>query len=482
MTDTERSDRTARNAAVLSVAEVVGKAGSLVYTILAARALEPDGYGAFAFAVAASLIVSSLAAWGFDELMMQRASTDPERLEDLAGQAVASKLLVGIPMFVLVGLVLLPSRPDAAAGTALLLVFAAALLDLLSDSGRATATVRERLTGVSVALVVNRIVTAGLAVAALLAGGGLVAISAAYLVGSAGGAAMTFVVVRRLGVRLRPRGRPRDAGRMLRGSWALGLSTVLGLILFRADAVILEAVRGDAAVGRYTVAYRLVENVLFVAWSVGRAAFPMLATAEGAGQVQRVLRRASGAVASVYAPFVIVALLRAGPVLELLFGDAYGDVAARSLQVLAATPLVFAVGYLLGQVLIARGDFVSALWVFGGAAAVNVAANLVMIPMFGEVGAATTTVLSYAAEAVFAWFVVRRRVGPTNPLASWSPALLGGVVMAGALLVLRAPLLVELALATAAYGLVWWAVARRRTPEQTDQVRRLVGRVIPAVR
>lgn len=482
MSTTDRADRTASNAIVLSVAEVVGKAGSLVYTVLAARALTPDGYGAFAFAVATSLIVSSLAAWGFDELMMQQASRDRERLVELASRSLAAKLGVGIPLFAVVGLVLLPSRPTPEAGIALLLVFAAAMFDLVSDTGRAAATVRERLTGVSVALVVNRILTAGLAVAALVAGGGLVAIAAAYMVGSAAGALATGLVVRRLGIALRPRGGPRSVAGLARSTWALGLTTVLGLILFRSDTVIVEAVRGDAAVGRYTVAYRLVENVLFVAWSVGRAAFPMFAQADGLAQVQRVLRRSSGAVASVYAPFAAVAALRADAVVELVFGSQYGTPATESLQILAATPLAFGVAYLLGQVLIARGDFVPALWVFGGAAAFNVAANVVLVPVLGEQGAALTTTVSYSAEAALAWWVVRRRVGTTQPFASWSPAVAGGLAMAAVLVLVSAGLLVDLAAAGLAYAVVWWVVAAWRTPEQTAQVRRLVGRVIPGGR
>ncbi len=482
MSDTLRSDRTARNAIVLSAAEVIGKAGSLVYTILAARALSPAGYGAFAYAVAMSLIIASVAAWGFDELLMQRASREPERLQEVTSQSISSKLTVGIPIYLVATLVLAPVRPSAEASISLMLVFAAAMFDLLSDTGRAAATVRERLTGVSVTLVVNRIVTAGLAVAALALGGGLVAISAAYLVGSASGMIGTTFVLRGLGLSLRPQGHPRAVAGLVRRSGALGLTTILGLLLFRIDTVLLGAIRGDDAVGRYSVAYRMIENTLFVAWSVGRASFPMLAQATSAAAVQRVLRRGSGLLATVYVPFGCVAALRADAVIRLLFGSDYGAAATASLQILAFTPLAFGVAYMLGQVLIARGDFTAALWVFGGAAAVNVIANLLLIPSLGERGAALTTIASYAFEAVLAWWLVRRRIGPTSPLAAWSPAVVGGVVMTPVLLLVRVNLAVDIAAAGAVYAVAWWALARIVTPEQTDQVRRIVRNLIPGDR
>ena len=52
---------------------------------------------------------------------------------------------------------------------------------------------------------------------------------------------------------------------------ALGVDTVVAMALFRIDQVLLGAMKGDAAVGVYAAAYRLLETMLFVSWAVAAA-------------------------------------------------------------------------------------------------------------------------------------------------------------------------------------------------------------------
>lgn len=468
--------RTARNAALLAVAEVVGKAGSLVYVVLAARALGRDEFGAFSYAVALSLLLSSVAAWGFDEFLIQRASSDPERRESLARTAVTGKLLLALPTFGLVGVLVSSGRPSAAATTTLVLVFVAAVADLLSDTARAVATVHERLGGVSVALVVNRVLTAGVAVVAIVLGGGLVTIASAYLVGSLSGLAVSAVVVGRLGTRLVPGGSVADVLAVGRSAWAIGITTVFGLVLFRIDTVLLEAITNDEEVARYTVAYRLVETVLFVSWSVGRAVLPVLARDRDPLRSRQVVEGASGAIAAVYVPFALVALFAARPTIALLFGPQYGDTAVASLQLLAPAPLLFAFGYVLDRVLMARGAFRTSMVVVVGAAALNVLLNVVWIPTHGARGAAVATGVSYGVQGLVTLLVLRGRGTVVNPLRQWVVPVVAGVPMAGVFLGLgdRLHVVVAVAIAGLVYAVGWGALAARLAPTQAELVRGLV--------
>lgn len=466
--------RVARNAAVLAIAEVVGKAGSLVYTVLAARALTTSDYGAFAYAVSLSLILASVAAWGFDEYVIQRASRDRGSLHGLISAALTGKMLLAFPLFAGVGFLVAGGRPSGDAVLAMVLVFGAAVADLVSDTGRAAATVRERLTGVSVALVVNRVITAGLAVAALVAGGGLVTISVAYLVGSLSGMVATVVVVHRLGVPLRLTPRVGPSLQLGRSAWAIGVTTVLGLILFRIDAVILEALQGDAEVATYTVAYRLVETVLFVSWSIGRATLPVLAKDEDPVRIRRIIEGALGALSVVYVPFAVVAIFAAEPSITLIFGSQYGELSAQVLQLLAVAPLAFAVSYVLNQVLIARAAFVTLLWISLGTTVLNIVLNLVLIPVWRSRGAGVATVISYAAAGLTTWLVLRRRGLHINPFAGWGPSVVGGAALAVVMVVLTLPVLVEILIGGVAFVAVWWVTARRWTPDQVDLVRRML--------
>src|SRR5207249_1992890 len=103
----------------------------------------------------------------------------------------------------------------------------------------------QRQGGVSKALVVQRFATAALAVAALVAGFGLVGLAATYFVGTVVGAVGVLVSVRKMGVRFDRRlVKRRSFLQMGRLSIAVGIDTLVALALFRVDQVMLGALKG----------------------------------------------------------------------------------------------------------------------------------------------------------------------------------------------------------------------------------------------
>src|SRR4051794_33783983 len=95
--------RTAANALVSAVAQVLGKVATLAWTLVATRQLTQQDFGAFSYILAIALLLSAIAEWGFDPVLVRRGSGRPERLPDLLSQTVACELAVGIPLFVVVG-------------------------------------------------------------------------------------------------------------------------------------------------------------------------------------------------------------------------------------------------------------------------------------------------------------------------------------------------------------------------------------------
>lgn len=465
------SGRPARNAAVLAAAEIVGKVGTLAYTVIAARALTTDAYGVFAYAVSVSLLLATLPTWGFDELVVQRSAADLRRLDGLVARALTGKLAVAVPLFAVAGALIAIDRPDVR--TTLFLVLGAAFLDVLSDTGRAAATASQRLTGVSVALTVNRLLTAGLALVALSAGTALVGLATAYLVGSVLGLIVTVVAVRRIGIRFGPLGPVSGAWELARRSWAIGLASVLGVTLFKVDAVLIEVFHGDAAVGRYTVAYRLVETVMFLSWSVAEATFPTMSEDTSPPRLRRLAEEAIGAIGVLYLPFIAIAVLEGGPVLDLLFGAPYGTASRVSLAILAVTPFVYSVGYVGGYVLLAVERPGRRLASIAVVTALNIGANLVLIPRLAEAGAAWATTASYLAEGILVLAILRPLVGTIRPWADLTSPLAGTLALAAVLLALDLPVLAELAIGGAVFAVVWTAVASRWQPDQLALVRSL---------
>lgn len=464
------------NAAVMAAADVIGKVATLAYTILAARILSAEDFGAFSYAVAFSLLVAVIPTWGFDPIVVRDGSADPGVLDQRYRHALTAKLAIALPVFLGTGALAALSRPTARAGITLALVMIAALFDILADSGRAAANAAQRLVGVSAALTINRIASAGLAAGALLAGLGLLGVGAAYLAGSAGGWLISAVAVRRLGLHASPQpSRWREALRLARGSWEVGVAALVSAALFRIDAVLLAALRGDEEVAVYAVAYRLLETVLFVAWAVGRANYPVMSAAAGEpARVRRITETATGVVGILYVPFAAVLLLEGTAVLALLFGAEYAAASTPALRWLAPAPVLFAAAYIGTYGLLALGRARASLYVSVAATSVNILLNLLLIPALGATGAAAATTASYALETVLVVAVMGRHAGVVRFDRGVAVPLLAALPMAGVLLALRAPVLLELVPAGIVYLAAWFALARRLSPDQLRLARRVL--------
>jgi O-antigen/teichoic acid export membrane protein len=98
-------------------------------------------------------------------------------------------------------------------------------------------------------------------------------------------------------------------------------------------------------------------------------------------------------------------------VLALFFGARYAA-AGAALRVLLIALLPIYANYLLTHVLIARRRQSYYARVVAICAAVNLAANLALIPLAGPVGAAVATVLTESALFVLAWRDLRAALPP----------------------------------------------------------------------
>jgi O-antigen/teichoic acid export membrane protein len=469
--------RTARNAASMLAAEMCGKAATLVYTLLAARTLSQLDFGAFSFALSFATLLAIVPDWGFDVVVIQRSSAQPGRLPLLRTAALTWKTAVGIPVMTVSAVLAGLSRPTPQARAALFMLMAAALLDVYSNTNRASAAALQRQGGMALALAAQRIVTAVLAVAVLAAGRGLVGLSAAYLTGSVVGVVASARILRRLevGTRLRSLRWP-DLRELFVRAWWVGVGALVLMALFRVDMVLLEAIKGDEAVAAYAAAYRLLEAVTLFTWTIAGAVLPVMSTSSDPSRVRRGVEQGIAAAAFVYIPFAAVTLVEAPAVIGLLFGSTYADQSAPALRWLAFAPLLFAIAYYAVAALLSQERSVAMVVTAGVATTVNVVLNLLLLPPLAGTGAAIATSASYLLESAVALLLCR---SVTGPVRMWRPLLVpgaAGLAMVATLATLHLHVVVEVLLAGAAYLLLWLPLARRLTPEQPKVLASLLTR------
>jgi O-antigen/teichoic acid export membrane protein len=457
--------RTARGIAALASGEVLGKVATLALIVIAARSLGEADYGVFAYALALGTLLAVFPSWGFDTTVIQEGSAAPDRLPRLLAELLAARTLIAVPLSaVAIGVELLRRGGDAGLASAMVLL--ACSLDTYSDAFRAVATAREAQGRSAAVLVLQRVVSALAVVAAIALGLGLVGVAAGFLSGSVVGALVMSRAVVRLGIRPDWRALTwRGIRRLVRTSHVAGVTGLASAALFRIDAVLLGLLAGDAAVGTYSAAYRLLETILFVTWAVSRAVFPVIASNPEAPRVRRGFERGFTLLTVIFLPYGVVLLLRGEELMALVFGAAFADDGAAVLRWLAFAPILFALGYLASYALMARGPDLRIVAGSVAALVVNIVLNLVLIPGFGAEGAAAATVVAYLVEGALIGFFMVRTWGWPLKLAPFAAPVLGSIAVAGVLLS-PLPLIPALLVAGVAYAALWAAIVRILDPEQ----------------
>ena len=188
---------------------------------------------------------------------------------------------------------------------------------------------------------------------------------------------------------------------------------VMHLGIGRADPAMLGWLATPGAAGLYAVAFKMAEFLIFGIMAINVIAAPLISQLHSTGErreLQRMLSLAAKGIA-VYTIPLAVALLITGPwLLPLVFGEEFGAaypalawlVAAKSSDALAGS-----VGFLLAM----TGYQVVAARILTVAAILKIALNFLLIPRYGEVGAAVSSAITTTLWNCWLYFEVRRRLG-----------------------------------------------------------------------
>jgi O-antigen/teichoic acid export membrane protein len=206
------------------------------------------------------------------------------------------------------------------------------------------------------------------------------------------------------------------------------------LVISRFDILLLARLRGTGSVGLYTPGVNMIRVTTMVRQSAMTALFPFLSvqwkqTPRAFAQIYSHIIR----LFSIYGIGIAVGFtFLAGPLIQLIFGDAYAA-SAGALRVLAwAMALDALSGPMIATIIITRERLMCYIPVAVGTAAFNITANLLLIPRFSFMGAAWATLgTALLTLLVRTWWL--RGVFGLRPgellQTGWKPAM-AGLVMA----------------------------------------------------
>lgn len=422
------------NASYRVAADVFAKAASVVLYVVMARELGTTEFGVFAFGLTFVTLVTVLADFGQTAILTREVARDHRLVDRYFANTILLKLALALPALV-VSIAILSAVAEPQTRNVALLLGIAVVAEQMMSTCFATYQAFERLVYIPIALLTQRFLMTAIGCAALIAGAGVVAVSAVYLACALVGLAVALWLLYSRVVRPRPEVHPGAWGGLMRAAAPIGIAIVFSTVLFRADMAMLAVMKSAEAVGEYAAAYRLFETTLFLTWGVGSAVYPVYSRL-GPGrspEVLLVVERTLKLLVALTLPLAVGAVILADPLVDVLYGSDY-DASVDALALLAPAIALYPFAYIAGLLLVSQHRQGVLAPIYALIAVENILLNLVLIPTHSLYGAAIGTSLSQILVTVPLLYYCTKAIGRLDWMrmvgGPVTASLLAGVVMA----------------------------------------------------
>ena len=380
-----------------------------LFTILIARHLGTEGFGAFSFALSLASILVIVGEMGLPKMVVRELANHREDVAKYIGDLSMLRLLTGLASAGLVALILFfsPRSPD---GRLPLFIIGLSLLVFtgLRRFFDAIFQAFEVMKYQALVDVVDILLTFGVGTALLFNGYGLMGVAFAMMVGATVSMAMDFIIL------TRKMGKPAFTfdlafwKKMVISALPFGVIGVLTFLFGYANTVLLSLFKGNEEAGLFSSAYRVIWMLAIIPATCMTAVFPFLARIGNSrdGRHRDAIRLVVKYLACLSLPFSGLLAVYAPRIISSVYGKSYVG-AAPALWILAAIPL-FSFAYIplidmLNSQYKQRLSVIAILL----CAAINTGLCLLLAPALGLVGAAVSTLVAeaclFACSAFFSW-------------------------------------------------------------------------------
>lgn len=391
--------------------KVVGSGFLILTSIVVARTLGPENFGVLSSAMALVALFAVAGNFGLSGLVVRELVRAPDAYPKVLGSTLLLKgagYLIAAALVVGYGLIFLPSPWVAIILACSLLFRPTEIIDYLFQANRNFRDLAIVRTGAQIVSGVARILAAWYL-------RDPVAVAVAIVVQDVIIAALYLVLLRtRFSLTLPDLSVSRPyVMSLVRQGMLLFAGAILATIYLRIDQVMIASMLGVREAGIFAVAATLSESWYFLPVAAVSALFPgmiALHLKDKAVFYQRFQRLLDVLFLMALAIAIFVSLT-APWLIRLLYGADY-VLAAPVLVIHVWSGLFIFMRTAFSRWILIEGELLFSLLTHGAGAVVNVVLNLIMIPHFGIVGAAISTLLSYAMAS----YVALAFNGKTRPV------------------------------------------------------------------
>ena len=428
--------RLAKNAAVLLTAQVISYLLAFFYTIYAARYLGPANYGIINFAVAFNGIFSILADFGLQQITVR----DVSRNKELALKYITNVSLLKVIMIIITyGLIAFTINHLGYPLETIVVVYIIGLsvaFSAMSQFFYGIFQAFEKMELQGIGQIVNALIMLSGVIIAVKYQWSLVQFATLYAISSFCVLIYSLATIRwglKYNEAQRKIYRPRLDWEMwkdiLKNAWPIGIVSGTITLYFRIDVLMLRAMKGDVAVGLYTVAHGLMELTLIIPAMLMVSVFPLMCQYYTSAQksLNRAYEKSIKYLIAIALPVALLVTMLSDNIIVIIYGDQFYG-ASNALRVLIWAAVFIYIGAVTGNMFIATNRQRTYLILAIIALVTNVVLNLVLIPSLSYIGASATKIFNEAIGLIIGLYVFHRMGYKLDVINVFMPTMLAFIL------------------------------------------------------
>lgn len=406
--------RAAANTGWLLSDKVLRQIINLSVGVWVARYLGPSMFGSLNYAQSYVLLFSAISTLGLDRVVIRDIVREPQDVSEILGTALGLRLVAGMATIALPIALMRFLRPNDLQTLWLVAIIACGNLFLAFDVVDLRFQARLQSKYTVFAKDTSFVLAAAAKIVLIKMHAPLIAFAWVALADIALGGMNMVIALRLTGQPLRALTYSTARARqLLRESWPLILSSIAITAYMRIDQMMLGQMKTFAEVGIYAAAVRLSEVWSFVPVAITASVYPALIESRKTDlrlyneRLQKLFYLMTGLAYAIALPMTFVS----GPLMSALYGPQFraaGPVLAIHIW---GAPFLF-IGVVRGYWAVNEGmtKFIFATTFLGTVA--NVVLNLLLIPVYGPIGAAASLVASQVVASYLSnlWYRETRSV------------------------------------------------------------------------
>lgn len=216
----------------------------------------------------------------------------------------------------------------------------------------------------------------------------------------------------------------------LKESWPIGLSVIVTFIYFKADTLLLKAMKSNADVGIYGAAYKVLENITFFPGMIIGLMMPMFSyyIFKDRQKFQRLVNENFKLFTILIIPLIIIVMFFAENIIAIVAGPQF-TASATVLRIVIFSLVFIFFGMLFGNILLVAKLQKQQLLALTAVAIFNVSANLILIPKYSYLATSAVSVATEFLVVLLSAIIVYKHLHFLPRMKNFGLVLLSGITM-----------------------------------------------------